>query len=75
MGGKITKHVSFPEKFDMRAYMSQRQGPPIVYLLYAVLVHQGVSCNSGHYFCFVRNSNNLWYLMDDSKASKFVVRS
>lgn len=68
MGGKITKCVTFPEKLDLRPFMSQRQGPPIMYQLYAVLVHQGVSCNSGHYFCFVRNSNNLWYLMDDSKV-------
>ncbi|GAB6027314.1 Ubiquitin carboxyl-terminal hydrolase 36 [Chamberlinius hualienensis] len=50
----------------MRTYMSNKRGPPIPYLLYAVLVHQGVSCYSGHYFCFVRNSDNVWYIMDDS---------
>lgn len=68
VGGKITKQIAFPEKFNMRPYMSQRNGPPVMFQLYAVLVHQGVSCNSGHYFCFVRNSNNLWYIMDDCKV-------
>uniref|UniRef100_T1IR82 Ubiquitin carboxyl-terminal hydrolase n=1 Tax=Strigamia maritima TaxID=126957 RepID=T1IR82_STRMM len=67
MGGKISKNITFPEKLDMRSYMSQTQGPPVKYQLYAVLVHQGASCSSGHYFCFVRNSNNLWYCMDDCR--------
>lgn len=41
-----------------------------MYKLMSVLVHHGQTSNSGHYFCFVRNSNNSWYLMDDSHVSQ-----
>lgn len=67
-GGKITKHVSYPERLEMRPFMSDKQGGAVTYRLNAVLVHLGASCNSGHYFCFVRNSNGIWYLMDDSRV-------
>lgn len=67
-GGKITKHVSYPEHLELRPYMSDKHGDPVMYRLNAVLVHLGASCNSGHYFCFVRNSNGSWYCMDDSRV-------
>lgn len=34
--------------------MSQTQGEPQVYGLYAVLVHSGFSCHAGHYFCYIK---------------------
>lgn len=34
--------------------MSQSQGEPQVYTLYAVLVHSGFSCHAGHYFCYIK---------------------
>lgn len=49
--------------------MSEK-GEPVVYHLNGVLVHFGASCNSGHYYCFVRNSNGSFYLMDDSRVSQ-----
>ncbi|XP_049273949.1 ubiquitin carboxyl-terminal hydrolase 36 isoform X2 [Rhipicephalus sanguineus] len=67
-GGKITKHVSYPEHLELRPFMSDKHGDPVTYRLNAVLVHLGASCNSGHYFCFVRNSNGSWYCMDDSRV-------
>ncbi|XP_067118566.1 ubiquitin carboxyl-terminal hydrolase 36 isoform X2 [Centruroides vittatus] len=72
-GGKITKHVSYPEKLDLRPYMSDTKGGPVIYRLNAVLVHLGPSCNSGHYFCYVRNSNGYWYLMDDARVHQVSV--
>lgn len=41
-----------------------------MYKLASVLVHHGQTSNSGHYFCYVRNSNNSWYVMDDSHVSQ-----
>lgn len=67
--GKITKFISYPEELDLRPFMSDTSKPSIKYQLTAVLVHLGHSSNSGHYFCFIKNSNNFWYRMDDSNVT------
>ncbi|KAI1293741.1 Ubiquitin carboxyl-terminal hydrolase 36 [Halotydeus destructor] len=67
-GGKITKAISYPEILNLRPYMSENRGPKLMYRLFGVLVHMGGSCNSGHYYCFVRNSNNTWHIMDDARV-------
>ncbi|KAL9833519.1 ubiquitin carboxyl-terminal hydrolase 36 [Geothlypis trichas] len=67
-GRKITKDVGYPEILDIRPYMSEPQGDPISYGLYAVLVHSGYSCNAGHYFCYVKASNGQWYRMNDHEV-------
>ncbi|NWX34581.1 UBP42 hydrolase, partial [Notiomystis cincta] len=67
-GGKISKVVEYPELLDLRPYMSQADGEPLLYSLYAVLVHSGVSCHGGHYFCYTKASNGLWYQMDDESV-------
>ncbi|XP_027560651.1 ubiquitin carboxyl-terminal hydrolase 42-like [Neopelma chrysocephalum] len=67
-GGKINKVVEYPEYLDLRPYMSQADGEPLLYSLYAVLVHSGVSCHGGHYFCYTKASNGLWYRMDDESV-------
>ncbi|KAL9823837.1 ubiquitin carboxyl-terminal hydrolase 42-like [Geothlypis trichas] len=67
-GGKISKVVEYPEFLDLRPYMSQADGEPLQYSLYAVLVHSGVSCHGGHYFCYTKASNGLWYEMDDESV-------
>ncbi|KAM6050325.1 ubiquitin carboxyl-terminal hydrolase 36 [Chlamydotis macqueenii] len=64
-GGKITKDVGYPEFLNIRPYMSQNNGDPIMYGLYAVLVHSGYSCHAGHYYCYVKASNGQWYQMND----------
>uniref|UniRef100_A0A8C5G5K5 Ubiquitin carboxyl-terminal hydrolase n=1 Tax=Gouania willdenowi TaxID=441366 RepID=A0A8C5G5K5_GOUWI len=68
-GGKITKDVKYSEYLDLRPFMSQTQGEPQLYGLYAVLVHSGFSCNAGHYFCYIKASNGQWYHMNDSSVS------
>ncbi|XP_067914449.1 ubiquitin carboxyl-terminal hydrolase 36 isoform X2 [Heterodontus francisci] len=65
-GGKITKDVGYPEHLNMRPYMSQSNGEPVNYGLYAVLVHSGYSCHAGHYYCYIKASNGQWYQMNDS---------
>ncbi|KAL0993483.1 hypothetical protein UPYG_G00108600 [Umbra pygmaea] len=64
-GGKITKDIGYPEFLDIRPYMSTT-GDPVMYGLYAVLVHSGYSCHAGHYYCYVKASNGQWYQMNDS---------
>lgn len=70
MMGKITRHVNFPEKLNIRPYMSIKQGEPVQYSLYAVLVHSGVHCNSGHYYCYVKSPSQVWYCMNDSMVTQ-----
>lgn len=48
--------VKYPEYLDIRPYMSQPNGEPIIYVLYAVLVHTGFNCHAGHYFCYIKVS-------------------
>ncbi|KAI1895979.1 hypothetical protein AGOR_G00090090 [Albula goreensis] len=74
-GAKIAKDVRYPEYLDMRPFMSQPHGEPLVYLLYAVLVHSGFSCHAGHYYCFIKASNGQWYEMNDASVSISDVRS
>lgn len=69
-GGKITKHITYPEELDLRPYMSDTTKPSIKYNLNAVLVHVGQTSNSGHYYCFIRNSNGFWYRMDDASVNQ-----
>lgn len=48
--------VGYPEFLNIRPYMSQSNGDPVMYGLYAVLVHSGYSCHAGHYYCYVKVS-------------------
>lgn len=41
------------------------------YSLYAVLVHYGETCYSGHYTCFVKHQGQ-WHLFDDEKVTRNV---
>lgn len=68
-GEKLGGQVHYPECLDMRPYMSQQNGRPLDYVLYAVLVHVGLRCQSGHYFCYVKAGSGHWYKMDDAKVT------
>ncbi|XP_049615536.1 ubiquitin carboxyl-terminal hydrolase 42 isoform X1 [Syngnathus scovelli] len=74
-GGKITKDVKYPEYLDLRPFMSQSQGEPQLYGLFAVLVHSGFSCHAGHYFCYIKASNGQWFQMNDSSVTVSDIRS
>ncbi|XP_062998993.1 ubiquitin carboxyl-terminal hydrolase 42 isoform X2 [Elgaria multicarinata webbii] len=74
-GGKITKEVKYPEYLDIRPYMSQPNEEPIIYALYAVLVHTGFNCHAGHYYCYIKASNGQWYQMNDSTVSNSDIRT
>ena len=32
------------------------------------MVHLGSTTNSGHYYCYIKNSSGIWYLMDDARV-------
>ena len=68
---KLSKHLNFPDILEMNHFLSEgvsRAGAQ--YQLYAVLVHSGFSSHSGHYYCFVKAPNGMWYKCNDSHVSK-----
>eukprot|EP00118_Oscarella_pearsei_P005229 m.23746 g.23746 ORF g.23746 m.23746 type:complete len:914 (+) comp28525_c0_seq1:105-2846(+) len=67
-GFKIGKEVKFEDTLDLRPFLSNRNGPKELYQLNAVLVHSGYSCNSGHYYCYVKSPAGYWFCMNDSQV-------
>ncbi|XP_018091929.1 ubiquitin carboxyl-terminal hydrolase 42 isoform X3 [Xenopus laevis] len=74
-GGKLSKEIKYPEFLDLRPYTSDPNGEPVIYVLYAVLIHTGFSCHGGHYYCYVKACNEQWYLMNDSTVSTTDIRT
>lgn len=68
-GGKISKHVRFESKIDIRQHCSNSKTPS-KYSLIGVLVHSGFSLHSGHYYSYVKAPNGQWYCMNDSSVRR-----
>ncbi|RWR87324.1 hypothetical protein CKAN_01626100 [Cinnamomum micranthum f. kanehirae] len=69
---KIIDFVYYPFELDLKPFLSNPNGDgnrETKYDLYAVLVHDGNSSSSGHYFCYVRPSPDSWYNLDDAKVT------
>ncbi|KAJ7401193.1 ubiquitin carboxyl-terminal hydrolase 42-like protein [Pitangus sulphuratus] len=62
------RFVDYPEYLDLRPYMSDTAGEPLLCSLYAIVVHSGDTCLEGHFFCYTKASNGLWYKMDDESV-------
>ncbi|KAJ3332931.1 Ubiquitin carboxyl-terminal hydrolase 36 [Blyttiomyces sp. JEL0837] len=73
-GTKVNKVVKFPQMLDITPFMSEQQ-ERTTYQLYGVLVHAGHSCNSGHYYSYVKAPNGLWYCMNDSDVRQVSLQS
>ncbi|KAB0337607.1 hypothetical protein FD755_025535 [Muntiacus reevesi] len=46
----------FTQCLDLQPYTSERKAGPLGFMLYAVLVHSGWSCERGHYFSYLRRA-------------------
>jgi len=66
---KIRKHINFKTSLDLSNLM-ENKAENHKYKLISMIVHEGFSTNSGHYYCYIRNSNDIWYCMNDSKVTK-----
>ena len=63
---KLNKAVKFDAELDMAPFSSPADGDGEArYALTGLVVHCGVSLNLGHYVCYVKASNGVWYEMDD----------
>ena len=69
-GRKISKHVDFDQTLDLSPYMSDApEKGSALYELYGVLVHQGYSMHSGHYFCYLKGTGGgEWHKFDDTRV-------
>ncbi|CAL9753741.1 unnamed protein product [Musa acuminata subsp. burmannicoides] len=67
--GKLNKAVRFPEYLNLAHYMSGDDASSM-YQLYAVIVHKDVmnASFSGHYVCYVKDTQGKWYKIDDSEV-------
>ncbi|KAI9125580.1 hypothetical protein K1719_002998 [Acacia pycnantha] len=68
-GQKIKKRVQFGCTLDLKPFVSGSCDGGLKYSLYGVLVHSGSNTHSGHYYCYVRTANNMWYTLDDNRVS------
>lgn len=67
---RLHKHVQIPQRLEIGDYMSKvNKATPPPYELTGVLVHQGRSCNSGHYLSYVRSGEH-WFKANDSVVTK-----
>ncbi|KAI3469152.1 hypothetical protein Pfo_025815 [Paulownia fortunei] len=67
---KIDKHVAFPLDLDLLPFTGsgKKNDMELKYVLYAIVVHIGLTSTSGHYYCFIRLSPNTWCKFDDSRV-------
>lgn len=67
---RINKRVDFPQELLIGDYMSKmNKSKPPPYDLVGVLVHEGSSCDSGHYLAYVKAGGD-WYKANDSVIEK-----
>ena len=67
-GSKEKAQLMFPEILDIGKYMRKKKKQQ--YELYAVLLHTGFSCTSGHYYSYVKGPDQVWYLANDKSITK-----
>eukprot|EP00667_Euglena_gracilis_P001558 EG_transcript_1560 len=66
--GKINQMVAYPETLSLAPFCSKPAKSGNNYLLIGVVVHEGSSVHSGHYYSYVRAANSAWYCCDDSRV-------
>lgn len=68
-GSKISRPISFPERFKVKGdWTSSGQDGP-VYKLYAVVHHYGDGPHSGHYIAQVKSPSGKWMEMNDDMVT------
>lgn len=70
---KLTRPITFAPELTITNPNNLKSANQ--YALYAVLVHQGQTCSSGHYYSYVKAANNLWYEMDDSSVRQVSINT
>jgi hypothetical protein len=67
---RLHKKIKFPKRLEISDHMSQlNKATPPPYDLVGILVHQGQTCDSGHYLAYVKKYG-CWYKCNDSAVTK-----
>jgi len=67
---RLNKKISFPRRLEISEYMSQlNKATPPPYDLVGILVHQGQTCDSGHYLSYVKRLGQ-WYKCNDNVVTQ-----
>ncbi|KAI9592797.1 hypothetical protein BDF19DRAFT_387976, partial [Syncephalis fuscata] len=70
-GEKIGKPIDFNEVLDLTPCLIHSLARESAkYQLYAVLVHSGSSCRSGHYYSYVKSAAGMWHCMNDDSVDQ-----
>jgi len=65
-GYKLNRHLNFSLQLDLRPFVTEVNDTSVMYKLYAVLVHCGMTTTSGHYYCCVLTPSGHWFKMNDA---------
>lgn len=66
---RLHKKITFPKRLEIGDHMSQlNRATPPPYDLVGILVHQGQTCDSGHYLAYVKK-HGQWYKCNDSAVT------
>ena len=73
-GQKIQRFIRYPMELDMGKYVVNPQKSSTLeggtkYRLYSILIHNGYSSDSGHYYSFLKSEKG-WYEMNDSYVER-----
>lgn len=72
-GSKLQQPIHFPFTLDVSSILSDvalKENRHVRYDLHGVLVHQGHSASSGHYYSYCKAADGTWYCMNDESVSR-----
>ena len=72
-GYKLNRHLNFSMQLDLRPFMTEVNDSSVMYKLYAVLVHYGMTTTSGHYYCCVLAPSGRWFKLNDATVCFFLL--
>ena len=67
---KIKKFIKYDNEINLNKYQVNKNREKVTYRLSSVLIHEGSSIYSGHYYCYVRVAGKDWYLFNDHFVRK-----
>ena len=75
---KLVHGVQYSDVLDISAYITtelldREETDASLYHLYAVIVHQGVHLDSGHYIAYVRTKGNTWMMINDAHCRRVLL--